>query len=140
MHAWVDAADANAATPLLAVDKENLDSVCALFGPEVRRWCAAHAFAGEPGRFVLVPGKDGAPAAVLAGCDKRDALYGLSALPLRLPEADYALDPRGLALDESDIALGWALGSYQFTRYRKATRKAARLAISAATIEPLMFF
>jgi leucyl aminopeptidase len=133
MHAWVDAADANAATPLLAVDKENLDAVCALFGPEVRRWCSAHAFAGEPGRFVLIPGKDGAPAAVLAGCDRRDALYGLSSLPLRLPEDDYALDPRGLALDEADVALGWALGSYQFTRYRKPTRKAARLAIDAAT-------
>ncbi len=133
MHAWVDAADTTAATPLLAVDKENLDAVCALFGPEVRRWCAAHAFAGEPGRFVLIPGKDGAPAAVLAGCDKRDALYGLASLPLRLPEADYALDARGLVLDEADIALGWALGSYQFTRYRKATRKAARLAIGATT-------
>jgi leucyl aminopeptidase len=133
MHAWVDAADATAATPLLAVDKDNLDSVCALFGAEVRRWCAAHAFAGEPGRFVLVPGKDGAPAAVLAGCDKRDALYCLASLPLRLPEGDYALDPRGVPLDETDAALGWALGSYQFTRYRKATRKAARLAISDAT-------
>jgi leucyl aminopeptidase len=133
MHAWVDAADATAATPLLAVDKEILDRVSALFGPEVRRWCAAHAFAGEPGRFVLVPGKDGAPAAVLAGCDRRDALYGLASLPLRLPEGDYALDPRGLALDEADIALGWALGSYQFTRYRKATRKAARLAIGEST-------
>ena len=30
-------------------------------------------------------------------------------------------------------ALGWALGSYQFTRYRNALRKAARLAVSEAT-------
>src|SRR4051794_18100235 len=137
MHAWVDAADANAATPLLAVDKENLDAVCALFGPEVRRWCAANAFAGEPGRFVLVPGKDGTPTAVLAGCDKRDALYALASLPLRLPEGDYALDPRGLPLDEAEIALGWALGSYQFTRYRKATRKCARLAIGDASAKAM---
>ena len=129
MHAWVDAADAKAATPLLAVDKENLDAVCALFGAEVRRWCAAHAFAGESGRFVLVPGKDGSPAAVLAGCDRRDGLFGLASLPLRLPEGDYALDPRGLGLDESEVALGWALGSYQFDRYRKAARKPARLAV-----------
>src|SRR5215467_6116912 len=114
MHAWVDAADAACATPLLAVDKENLDAVCALFGPEVRRWCASHAFAGEPGRFVLVPGKDGTPAAVLAGCDRRDALYGLASLPLRLPEGDYLVDARGLSLDDAQVALGWALGAYQF--------------------------
>src|SRR3954463_2847734 len=108
MHAWVDAADATAATPLLAVDKENLDAVCALFGPEVRRWCTAHAFAGEPGRFVLVPGKDGPAAAVLAGCARRDALFGLACLPLPLPEGDYSLDARRLVLVEAGVALGWA--------------------------------
>src|SRR3954466_6415873 len=131
MHAWIDAADASSATPLLAVDKDNLDPVCALFGPEVRRWCSAHAFAGEGGRFVLVPGKDGAPAAVLAGCDRRDALFGLASLPLRLPEDDYSVDARGLNLDEADVALGWALGSYQFDRYRKPLRRPARLAVDA---------
>ena len=132
MHAWVDAAETRTATPLLAVDKDNLDAVCALFGAEVRRWCTAHAFAGEPGRFVLVPGKDGAAAAVLAGCDKRDALYGLASLPLRLPDGDYAVDARGLALDDAEVALGWALGGYQFDRYRKAPRKPARLAVDKA--------
>jgi len=131
MHAWVDAADAPSATPLLAVDKDNLDSVCALFGPEVRRWCASHAFGGEAGRFVLIPGKDGAPSALLAGVDKRDAIYGLASLPFRLPEGDYTVDVRGLALDDAQIALGWALGSYQFTRYKKATRKPARLVVDA---------
>jgi len=137
MHAWIDAADAQSATPLLAVDKDNLDSVCALFGVEVRRWCTAHAFSGEAGRFVLVPGKDGAPAAVLAGCDKRDALFGLASLPMRLPEGDYTLDSRGLALDEAQMALGWALGSYQFDRYRKASRKPARLAVDAAVMRAM---
>ena len=131
-HAWIDAADASAAIPLFAVDKENLDAVCALFGAEVRRWCSAHAFAGEAGRFVLVPGKDGAPAAVLAGADRRDPLFALASLPLRLPEGDYALDARGLALDASQAALGWALGSYQFDRYRKTMRKPARLVVDAA--------
>ena len=91
MHAWVDAADAPSATPLLAVDKDNLDGVCALFGPEVRRWCASHAFGGEAGRFVLIPGKDGAPSALLAGVDKRDAIFGLASLPFRLPEGDYTV-------------------------------------------------
>jgi leucyl aminopeptidase len=135
MHAWVDAADAEAATPLLAVDKGNLDAVCALFGPEARRWCTAHAFAGEAGRFVLVPDKDGTPAAVLAGCDQRDGLFALASLPLRLPEGDYRIDARGLALDDADIALGWALGGYQFDRYRKATRKPARLVVDKSVAQ-----
>ena len=131
IHAWIDAALAAEAIPLFAVDKDNLDAVCALFGAEVRRWCTAHAFAGENGRFVLVPGKDGAPAAVLAGCDRRDALFCLASLPLRLPEGDYTLDARGLALDATQASLGWALGGYQFVRYRKPMRKPARLVVDA---------
>jgi leucyl aminopeptidase len=84
---------------------------------------------------------DGTPAAVLAGCDARDALFGLSSLPLRLPEGDYVLDERGLALDRADVALGWALGAYQFDRYRKPPRAPARLVVDAATaasVQPIV--
>ncbi|HVT31711.1 MAG TPA: leucyl aminopeptidase family protein [Rhodanobacteraceae bacterium] len=140
MQAWVDAADAPSAVPLFAVDKEHLGEICELLGPHVRRWCAANAFAGESGRFVLIPGDGGAPAAVLAGSDRNDALYGLSSLPLRLPEGDYALDARGLPLDRADVALGWALGAYQFARYRKPSRAPARLVVDTATaksVQPL---
>jgi leucyl aminopeptidase len=133
MPAWTDAASARTSTPLIAVDKETLDAVCAALGADARRWCAANGFAGESGRFVLVPGKDGAPAAVLAGCDAHDALFGLSSLPLRLPEGDYALDPRGLALDRANVALGWALGAYRFDRYRKPSRAPAQLVVDTAT-------
>jgi leucyl aminopeptidase len=67
MDAWIMATDADGATPLLAVDRSNFGAVADLFGTQARRWCAANGFAGEPGRFVLIPGADGAPSAVLAG-------------------------------------------------------------------------
>jgi leucyl aminopeptidase len=140
MPAWIDAASARSATPLIAVDKDTLDAVCTAIGADARRWCAANGFAGESGRFVLVPGNDGAPT-VLAGCDARDSLFGFSSLPLRLPEGDYALDARGLALDRAEVALGWALGAYQFDRYRKPARAPARLVVDAATaksVQPLV--
>ncbi len=133
MDAWIDPARAAQATPLLAVDRDNFVAVAELFGAHARRWCAANGFAGEPGRFVAIPGPDGNPAAVLAGCDRRDALFGLASLPSRLPQGDYALDPRGLALDAGHVALGWALGAYQFTRYKKPSRMAARLVVAADT-------
>jgi leucyl aminopeptidase len=131
MNAWIDAADAKSATPLIAVDKDSLDATCASLGADTRRWCAANAFGGEAGRFVAVPGADGGVAAILAGCDRRDALFGLASLPLRLPEGDYALDAHGFALDAQQVALGWAFGAYQFTRYKKATRAPARLVVDA---------
>ena len=133
MDAWVIAADAAGAVPLIAVDRESFAEVTGSFGAGATRWCAANAFAGEAGRFLALPGADGAPQAVLAGCDRRDALGALASLPLRLPPGRYALDARGLALDAGDVALGWALGAYRFTRYKKPTQAAAQLVIDAAT-------
>ncbi|GAA0716389.1 leucyl aminopeptidase family protein [Dokdonella soli] len=133
MNAWVISADAGDATPLLAIDRETFAATIAAFGDAAQRWCAANAFAGEPGRFVTLPGADGAACAVLAGCDRRDPIFSLASLPVRLPEGRYALDARSLALDAGDIALGWALGAYQFARYKQPMRAPAQLVIDAAT-------
>jgi len=133
MDAWISPTDAAGATPLIAVDRENFAAVADALGEEAKRWCAANGFAGENGRFLPLPGKDGAPIAVLAGCDRRDSVFGLASLPVRLPEGRYVLDTRGFALNASDLALGWALGAYQFTRYRKPARAPARLVVDATT-------
>jgi leucyl aminopeptidase len=135
MNAWVISADARDATPLLAVDRETFPALVDGFGGPAQRWCAAHGFAGEAGRFVALPGADGAVQAILAGCERHDAVFGLASLPVRLPEGRYALDARGLALDAGNVALGWALGAYQFSRYRKPARAPAQLVVDAATAE-----
>ena len=133
MDAWLIAANATDATPLVCADRENFDTTIATFGAQARRWCEANAFAGEAGRFLALPNTDGGTLAVLAGCDRRDPVFALASLPVRLPEGRYALDPRGVALDPADVALGWALGAYQFKRYRKPARAPAQLVIAAAT-------
>ena len=78
MHAWITEAEVADATPLIAVDRENFSAVVEPFGDNAKRWCAANAFAGEAGRFLALPGSHGAVLAVLAGCDPRDALFGLA--------------------------------------------------------------
>lgn len=133
MDAWIVADAVNDATPLIAVDRENFPAVTAALGTEAQRWCAANAFAGEAGRFLALPAADGSTRAVLAGCDRHDAVFGLASLPQRLPGARYALDARGFALDVGEVALGWALGAYQFARYKKPARKPAQLVIDAAS-------
>lgn len=136
MDAWIVAdtapdANAPAAIPLLAVDRESFPAVAVALGETAQRWCTANDFAGEAGRFVTLPDASGAAAAVLAGCDRRDALFALASLPQRLPEGRYALDARGLALDAGEVALGWALGAYRFTRYKKPSRRPAQLVVAA---------
>ena len=140
MDAWIVADTATDAIPLIAVDRESFPAIATALGVEAQRWCEANAFAGELGRFLPLPSADGTAHAVLAGCDRRDAVFALASLPQRLPPGRYALDARGLALDAGDAALGWALGAYQFTRYKKPSRPPAQLVVdaaSAARMEPI---
>jgi leucyl aminopeptidase len=129
MDAWLSAADASATTSLIAIDEKRFEAIAATLGDEVRQLCVANDFHAENGRFLGVPaGKDAAPI-MLVGCNAASGLFALASFPQRLPAGDYKLDPRGIALDHAQVALGWALGAYRFSRYRKPSRKVARLLV-----------
>ncbi|MEO8012356.1 MAG: leucyl aminopeptidase family protein, partial [Dokdonella sp.] len=133
MDAWISAADAATSTPLIAVDGKNFDAVITKLGDAAGALCAANGFKGESGQFLgLSAGGDGGPV-MLVGCTPTSGLYALASFPRRLPPGNYALDPRGIALDPAQAALGWAFGAYRFSRYRRSDRDAARLVVDEAT-------
>ncbi len=55
-------------------------------------------------------------------------LYDLSALPMSLPEGAYRIAGSLPTATANLLSLGWALGAYQFTRYKKPMRQPAQLA------------
>jgi leucyl aminopeptidase len=63
----------------------------------------------------------------IAGNGTPDDLWQIAGLPMRLPEGSYRLDPEPDVAFATRAAIGWALGSYGFTRYRKAARGPAEL-------------
>ncbi len=92
-------------------------------------WVKAAGFTAAPGALCLVPGAGGALARVLAGIDPDDELWCYGDLPGRLPATSrYAFDADFEPEAATRAALGWALGSYAFTRYRKSERRFATLA------------
>ncbi|WP_199099937.1 leucyl aminopeptidase family protein [Dyella sp. ASV21] len=102
-----------------------------------RRWLVDSGFEAAPGTFALVADENGKLVRVLLGVDAGDALGALGALARTLPENTYHLADEGVLKDTAQAALGWALGAYEFTRYRKARRAPAKLAISAADLAVL---
>ena len=102
-----------------------------------RRWLADSGFVAAPGTFALLADVDGKLVRVLVGVDTHDALGALAALPCALPEANYHLATESVLIDPVQAALGWALGAYQFNRYRKPKRAPARLAVDAANLQQL---
>ena len=103
-------------------------------GAAQRRWLDSCGFDGLPGTFALLADASGKLERVLAGVDPGDGLGALAALPCALPPATYHLADEGVLADTTLPALGWALAAYQFTRYRKARRTPATLAVPAAVL------
>jgi leucyl aminopeptidase len=95
--------------------------------PEFRGWLWAVGFKAEPGTFAFLPGSTEAPEGVIAAATDEASVWAFAGLPLSLPEGTYVLDSAP-GVKATDIALGWALGSYAFARYKKPKRTAAKLA------------
>lgn len=115
------------AIALVALTAADLDAYLANAPERTRRWVASQSFKALPLTHCVVPGEDGGIAEVLAGVVNAQDLNALAHLPLLLPPGNYALSGRGLAIDAAKAALGFALGSYQFTRYKKPRREPAKL-------------
>lgn len=119
------------------VDDKHLAACRRRLSAPQRRWLGDNGFTAAAGSFVLVNDAAGKLVRVLVGVDAREPLAALAALPCSLPEGDYQLADEGVLADPLQAALGWALGAYQFNRYRKPKRAPARLAISATDLELL---
>ena len=93
-----------------------------------REWLATVGFKADPGTFAFLPQAKGRPARVLASPAEGERIWAYAGLPMSLPEGTYKLEIDGDSAAQTDAALGWALGSYAFTRYRKPRRAPAKLA------------
>ncbi|WFE89256.1 leucyl aminopeptidase family protein [Roseibium porphyridii] len=116
-------------TPIIAVTEESLPGILAKLGDQARGWCEANDFAGKASTVLLVPSLNGGFAAVLFGVLEAGLpqALALGSLAKTLPEGDYHLAD-GFP-DPEQAALGFALSSYSFARYRSKDAKERRLAV-----------
>jgi leucyl aminopeptidase len=120
-----------------AVDAAHLAGCRKRLDAAQRRWLDSNDFSAAPGSVALLADASGKLVRVLAGVDAGDPLAALAGLPCSLPDATYHLADESVLADPLQAALGWALGSYQFHRYRQPKRAPARLAVSAADLQTL---
>ena len=127
-----DPARAAAATPIVVVHIGNFDAFRAHADARTRAWLAATEFRAKPHVHALLPDVNGGIGQVLVTMRDAGDIYALAHLPLALPPGDYTLATHHDPLDDYAAALGWGLGSYQFSRYRKNVRTPANLVMAAS--------
>src|SRR6516165_6494492 len=114
--------DTTGAIPLGALTKEQLPAWLAAAPERQRNWLTAIGFAAESGKIALVPAENGRLARVVVGLGGGDepnaGMWALAGLPDALPEGSYRLETAPEGADPTRLALGWALATYSFTRYR----------------------
>jgi len=113
--------------PLTIVNRKSLAGWLQRQSAKVQRWVRSNHFSGLDGEVCLIPGSDGSVARALAGVSASDDPWSYSALPTRLPRGRYQVDPAPDAAAADAVALGWALGTYRFGRYKKVDTTFAAL-------------
>ena len=123
--------DTAGAITVAALTKDRLPAWLADAPERERNWLTAIGFSAEPGKLALVPADNGRLARVVVGLgdgsDPGAGIWALAGLPDVLPEGSYRLETTPDDADPTRLALGWALATYAFTRYR--VKKAAATAL-----------
>jgi leucyl aminopeptidase len=122
MHPVFASAGKSQATPIWFVHTGNFDSVSRDIGERGRTFVAAAGFEAKPGRLMLLPATDG----TLADENEIDR-FRPGQLSGQLPPGTYRF--ANAPHDSRLAALAFALGAYQFARYRKADARNVRLVV-----------
>jgi leucyl aminopeptidase len=117
--------------PIWFVSKETWPQVRDGLDATARVFAQSAGFEPKAGQALLLPGKDGALSGVLFGIEaagKTPDRFLPGRLPGLLPAGTYRF--ANAPHDAKLAALAFALGSYKFTRYRKADANGVTLALS----------
>ena len=125
MHAAFVARSASA-VPLHLMTAKGLGPWTKTQPARIKVMVDAAGFRGDMGKALLIHGAGGELESVLVGLGEGTDGFALASLPGSLPAGDYALTEIPGGLDGETLAIGWADGTYRFTRY-KAGEKPRRL-------------
>src|ERR1700722_3092884 len=129
MPSVFETAPAAPAIPIIFATKTSWDAIRDRLAAPARQFALAPDFAAKPGKCLILPSADGQIAQVIFGLEEEGAksrdLFRPGALPGLLPPGTYRF--ANAPHDTRLATLAFALGSYRFSRYRKADAPNVRL-------------
>src|SRR5215213_3357939 len=132
MHSAFATALAASAIPITFATKATWDAISAGLPGEARQFAIGNGFTAKAGACITLPGADGKIAHVVFGLEEETSKghdpFRPGQLPGLLPPGIYRF--ANAPHDARLAALAFALGSYRFSRYRKADAPDVRLQLS----------
>lgn len=126
----VDQTAYQAAVPISLVMRSGLSDWLTKQDDLTQRWVRASNYRAREGELCLLADVQGRLKRVLLGGGHSFDFWSVGILPKKLPPGDYRMDIGG-DYSLKQLALVWALGCYQFTRYKKSPDIKSRLIIPA---------
>ncbi len=93
----------------------------------IKNWIDSTGLIAEPGATCLLPDANGHVTHALCIVSDVKNPWSVGHLPTVLPEGDYHFDANLSETEQTNFAIAWGLGAYQFTRYKKPSKKIAKL-------------
>ena len=112
--------DGNEAIALWPVAKASLSSWRVERPVHWQAWLDRTAFNADLGTFAVLPDAGGSAGPVVVGLGDAPSLWSWAALAAKLPAGVYAIASPVDGAAATEAALGWALGSYAYERYKVA--------------------
>jgi leucyl aminopeptidase len=129
MDSVFETAPATPAIPIMFATKATWEAICGELPAQARQFAQANGFKAKPGACLTLPSADGKIARVVFGLEEATSkfrdLFRPGLLPGLLPPGVYRF--ANAPHDTRLATLAFALGSYRFSRYRKADAPGVRL-------------
>ncbi len=92
-----------------------------------QNWIGASQFKAKANNVLCFPSSEGTLEAVLVIADEKDIIWCLGRCAKQLPAGNYHI--HSSCKNNDQIYLGWGLGAYRYSRYKKSTQSICKLHI-----------
>ncbi len=130
---------ASSSTPLVLLSKREYKTWLNSQSAATKRWLGDTGFSCDAGTHALVPASNGSIAMAVAGIPTEPDIWSIAQLPHTLPKHAYKIESHLSNEQATQLSLGWALGCYTFTRYKKNEKELASLVLPKGADKQYVF-
>lgn len=117
------------AIPITLIHQKNFSAWLKKQKASTKAWLKQNEFIASAYQYCLLMSRQGEIERVFMGISDDDDMWAIADLPRKLPAHAYYLDA-DLTVDQyTQLCIGWGLGAYQFSHYKKVKQKSVYLVI-----------